>query len=216
MNGNRVVFSVYGTKPEYLRGVEANARLIPEVYPGWRMRVYCEPRMDTTVLEELGCEILVAPCSSRGHSGMFWRFLAAWDPELKRVLIRDADSRVNVREAVAVQAWVESGKAAHCLHDHPHHRHFPLQGGMWGVRVGSLPPELEAEVKRRCRLRQKRVMDMKFLRDHVYPHVEGSILRHSSVRVSWDSVPFPDHEPYDGFVGQQFDEEGRGIWPRRV
>lgn len=212
MNRNFVVISVYGDSPVYQQGVVENARLLPEVYPGWGMIVYCDKCVPVEELGELGCEVRRMPLS-RKHSGMFWRFLAAWDSGLDRVIFRDADSRLNVREAAAVREWIQSGKEAHCLHDHPHHSHLPLQGGMWGIKTGFLSRRTEMGVKERCRRPQPRVADMKFLRSHVYPEVSGSILRHSSVRVPWESVPFPEHEPYDGFVGQQHNEEGVAIWP---
>lgn len=203
---------MYGNSPVYLRGMVENARLLPSIYPGWGMRVYCDKTLDTAELEDLGCEIQRMPLS-RLHSGMFWRFLAAWDYSLERVIFRDADSRLNVREAAAVREWVKSGRAAHAMHDHPHHRQLPLQGGMWGIRVGTLPQELKAAVVTGGSKPQKRVVDMRFLRDHVHPLLEGSILRHSSVPVQWESSPFPDHPPYKGFVGQQHDGEGKPIWP---
>jgi len=207
-----VVFSLYGSSPVYLRGMVENAQLLPEVYPGWGIRVYCERGLDCGELRELGCDVWFHP-RSRKHSGMFWRFLAAWDTSLERVIFRDADSRLNVREAAAVQEWIESGKAAHCMHDHPHHTHLPVSGGMWGIRVGCLPLEVRAEVENRCRRPQRRVADMRFLRDRVYPLVNGSVLHHSSQKLKWESSPFPDHLPYDGFVGQQYNEQGQPIWP---
>ena len=55
---------------------------------------------------------------------------------------------------------------------------------------------------------------MKWLAAHVHPLVADSTLRHSSVPLmTLDWVPFPEHVSYDGFVGQQFDDEGKAIWP---
>lgn len=208
-----ISMSLYGDSPVYLKGAIANARLLPEVYPGWTLRIYCCVH-DTPVLElkRLGCEIVPMP-RTRLHSGMFWRFLAAWDGEAERAIFRDADSRINVREAAAVRAWEESGKAAHCMKDHPHHSRLPMFGGMWGIKAGFLPPKLYEEALLMSRRRQRRVVDMRWLRDRVHPLVRGSMLRHSSVPTKWPSVPFPKHEEYHGFVGQQYDEEGNGIWP---
>lgn len=212
MSSRCVAFSLYGTRPMYLRGIVENARLLPVIYPGWGMRVYCEQSIDCSELLELGCEVVCHP-PSRKHSGMFWRFLAAWDTSLERVIFRDADSRINVREAAAVQAWIESGRALHCMHDHPHHTGFPISGGMWGIRAGCLPQHLKEEVELKCSRPCRRVVDMRWLRDKVYPLINGSVLHHSSQHLEWEGVPFPDHPPYDGFVGQQHDEKGQPIWP---
>jgi len=212
MSKKLISMSLYGNKPMYLKGAISNARLLPEIFPGWTMRVYCsEYEIDPTPLRDLGCEVVLRP-RSRVHSGMFWRFLAAWDVEAERVLMRDSDSRFNVREAAAVQAWEESGLDAHCMKDHPHHAGLPLLGGMWGIKIGILPRRLFTEVIRMSRMRQKRILDMRWLRDEVHPLIEHSILRHSSVPSKWPSVPFPDHPPYEGFVGQQYDDHEQPIW----
>lgn len=210
MSTRCVVFSLYGKDPIYTHGLVENVPLIREVYPGWGVRVYCDSNSNIPALEELGCDVQRRPLSRR-HSGMFWRFLAAWDTDLERVIFRDADSRVNVREAAAVQEWIESGRILHCIHDHPHHTNLPIQGGMWGIRVGHLPGKMYEEVQQLSLRPQKRVKDMRWLRDHLYPLVEHSVMRHSSVPLQWDISPFPDHPEYDGFVGQRYDMEGESF-----
>ena len=210
-----ISMSLYGHKPMYIKGAVANALLLPKIYPGWKMRVYCSERADPSRLEDLGCEIKVMP-RSRRHSGMFWRFLDAWDTSAERVIFRDADSRFNVRGAAAVQAWEESGKVAHCMHDHLHHTRLPIMGGMWGIKPGCLPRHLFHITLKMSRRSQRRVVDMRFLESNVLPCIQDSLLRHSSVplkKKEWISVPFPEHPPFEGFVGQQYDGEGNTIWP---
>ena len=93
-----ISFSLYGNSPIYLNGIITNAKLVPKIFPKWIMRVYCEAdKFDISPLQKLGCEIIFKPCSIL-HSGMFWRFLAAWDEEAERVIFRDADSRLNKKE----------------------------------------------------------------------------------------------------------------------
>tara|TARA_B100000524_G_scaffold316186_1_gene194644 strand:- start:36 stop:347 length:312 start_codon:yes stop_codon:yes gene_type:complete len=62
---------------------------------------------------------------------MFWRFLVAADASVDRFIVRDADSRLNPRERLAVEEWISSGHTLHSLRDHPNHER-PLNGGMWG------------------------------------------------------------------------------------
>jgi len=212
---NIISMSLYGTDPMYLNGAITNARLTPEVFPGWTMRVYYDRHdIDPAPLIELGCEVVARP-HSRRHSGMFWRFLAAWDDDVERVIMRDSDSRLNVREAAAVLAWEESGLDAHCMMDHPNHKHLPISGGMWGILGGVLPQSVKDDVELFGTQRQQRVTDMRWLRDHVQPLIEGSLLRHSSVETKWPHEPWPDAPPYDGFVGQQHRADGSPIWPAR-
>lgn len=63
---------------------------------------------------------------------MFWRFLVYDDPSVARFVVRDADSRLNLREAAAVAQWVASGTAFHSMRDHPN-QNRPFNGGMWGA-----------------------------------------------------------------------------------
>jgi len=207
-----ISMSVYGSKPMYVQGAVKNALLVPQIYPGWKLRVYCSEEVDTGPLKQAGCEI-VCMSKSKEHSGMFWRFLAAWDGDVERIIFRDADSRLNVREAVAVRAWEDSGLVAHCMHDHPHHACFPIFGGMWGIKGNFLPKALFAIMIKMAAIQQKRVADMMFLSEKVHPLIANSLLRHSSVPTQWPSVPFPEHPKYEGFVGQQFDDRGNLIWP---
>lgn len=211
---NLVSMSLYGSKAMYHKGAVANARLMSKIYPGWRLRVYAEQGHNYTELREAGAEVVLMPISC-DQSGMFWRFLAAWDANVDYVIFRDSDSRINVREAAAVREWGQSGLLAHCMHDHPHHCCLPLSGGMWGIQSGVLPYSLHQEVIKRGGCRQPRIEDMNFLARRVYPLICSSTMRHTSVRGNatwWEgSLPFPSHPPYEGFVGEQFDENDNPI-----
>ena len=212
-NKKIISMSLYGDSSVYIDGAIINAELAPKIFPGWTMRVYCDASAAVIdKLKKLKCEIVIKP-QSKLHSGMFWRFIAAWDEKAERVIFRDADSRLNVKEAAAVKAWEKSGRDAHCMKDHLHHRSLPLSGGMWGIKCGVLSRQLLKNVLLCCRMPQKRIMDMWWLRDRVHPLVKGSLLRHSSVDSKWPSIPFPAHPEYEGFVGQQHDDEGDPIWP---
>ena len=209
-----ISMSLYGNSDMYTKGAIENAKLVPKIFPGWTMRLYCENNTNINKFKKLGCEIVFKP-RSKLHSGMFWRFIAAWDKEVERVIFRDTDSRLNIKEAEAVKAWEKSGMDAHCMKDHPHHTQFPMLGGMWGIKCGVLPRRLLKEILRNCRRDQKRILDMRWLRDKVHPLIKDSLLRHSSIKSNWPSVPFPTHPEYDGFVGQQYDDEENGIWPSK-
>lgn len=200
---NILSMSLYGNSLMYLQGAVVNAKLMPTIYPGWKMVIYCECGIDTSELESLGVEIR-RQGKSHQHSGMFWRFLAAWDENVEYVIFRDVDSRINVREAAAVQVWMKSRYVAHCMHDHIHHRCMPIFGGMWGIKANVLPVTVRKEILRRSCLIQKRVMDMCFLYRFVHPLIMNSTLRHSSQVLKWGYESFPNHPSYDGFVGQRF------------
>jgi hypothetical protein len=210
-----ISFCVYGDAPRYIQGAVENARLWPTVYPDWHMRVYLEQGLDGTELERLGVHV-VRMGPSLGASGMFWRLLAIWDaPAASHIIFRDADSRLNVREAAAVKAWLDSGKTAHSMHDHPYHRSVPIMGGMWGIKELAIPIALYGAVTTRCGQSASYMDDQRFMESAIYPHVSRSLLTHSSiVPLQWSAEPFPAHPPYDGFVGQIYGDDGKPVWPK--
>lgn len=205
-----VSFPLYGESPRYLNGIIENAKLMPTIYPGWIMRVYCEDDYGgADQLKNMGCEI-VRMGKSNGHSGMLWRFIPAWEDGVDRVIFRDADSRINVREAAAVQAWIASGRVAHCMHDHEHHRPLPMFGGMSGVKGGVL--QFPISILRWFGYMGRQFEDPILLPAYFYPQIQNSVLHHSSVELKWPFEPFPAHAPYDGFVGQIIDDKGIPVW----
>jgi hypothetical protein len=84
-------------------------------------------------------------------------------------------------------------------------------GGMWGCLGGALP-EMSAWIAHWPRWKDK-LSDMELLTKHVWPLVSRRCCHHTSVPNAWGGEPFPEHEPYGGFVGQQFSETGKPIWP---
>ena len=99
-----VSYGLYGSSERYTVGVIRNAQLAPDVYPGWRVRVYHDDSVPQPVLAALAAlrvELVRMGQSSGmggGIGGMFWRFLVASDPAVDRYVIRDSDSRLNPRE----------------------------------------------------------------------------------------------------------------------
>jgi len=202
----------------YLNGAVRNASLARRVYPGWTVRIYCEDKTcpkTISRLSDLGCEIIPMGVSI-GHAGMLWRFLAAWEPNMRYCIFRDSDSRLNNKEAAAVKAWIDSGLDAHCMHDHPHHARLPMFGGMWGIKGGIL--QGHCPLIRHFKRDLPRVGDMRLLNKYVLPNVRNSLLRHASVKClpEWGSTePFPSfkgEKDWIGFVGQQYDGNGQAIW----
>lgn len=187
-----VAFSLFGRERMFTEGALENARLLPSIYPGWTMHVYCDdPAMDTArALRHAGCVVRRGPA---GIDRYFWRFLAAAEPGVELAIFRDADSRVNARERAAVEAWQASGRQAHVMRDHRKHTMLML-AGMWGVRGGVLPDM--AQLLRAWPHTHVKGDDQAFLAQVVWPRIRSSVLEHG-----YGGVPFPAHEPWDGFVG---------------
>lgn len=131
---NKVIsFVLFGDAPKYCVGAIKNAQLAPVIYPGWRPIFFLDdsvPRETVDILASLA-EVRFM----RGYTNetrMVWRFYVAADPSIDRFISRDCDSRLNIREADAVEEWIQSGFPLHTMRDHPHHLCYPILGGMWG------------------------------------------------------------------------------------
>lgn len=141
-----VSFSLWGDKSIYNIGAIKNAELMSEIYPEWKMVVYYDnsvPNETIYRLNELKVKTILFPDNT--IYGMFWRFFAVDIPDCEYAIFRDADSRISIREKLAVDEWIKSGKSLHVMRDHPYHRipagnnQLGILGGMWGIKNNVLP-----------------------------------------------------------------------------
>jgi len=206
---NAIAFSLWGNDSRYCDGIIENAKLIQSIYPGWKMFVYA----DRSVLDEVTLalsKLNVTLRKPKFHNGMFWRFAIAEEPKVKRFLIRDADSRLNAREATAVDEWIQSGKKAHIIADHPYHTPI-IGGGLWGATKDAIPNMIDLinsfpGSKMLGTVRKIYNSDQVFLRQKVWPIIRNDTLIHDLC--FWDrranANPFPSKFGDDRFVGEVF------------
>lgn len=189
---NIIAFSLWGDDPVYVSGAIVNAQLTPHVYPGWTARFYCDlsvPEDARRLLAKQGAQVQLVQQGPLAHIKPMWRFMASDDPGVDFFLCRDADSRLNVREATAVHAWLQSGQRFHLMRDHIFHMELML-AGMWGGTAGVLPPLQE------CLLQapgyfDNRFGDQAFLKDLVWPLIKADLCTHDSVYGFPDGQDFP-------------------------
>ena len=127
-----VSLSVFGENPRYLEGARRQFELAKYWYPGWEYRLYID---DASRIDLPGADVIEIKAKT---NGMFWRFLPMFEDAI--VIVRDADSRITAREAMAVYEWIASGRKFHLMRDHAWHR-TSINAGMLGVR-GPLSTEL--------------------------------------------------------------------------
>jgi len=117
---NIIAYSLWGSEARYLDTLADNVDIARDLFPSWQCRVYCDrtvPSDTMTGLRSLGAQIVLMPTPAIRHASLLWRFLAADDPDVDRVIFRDADAPLTVRERVAVDAWLASDKAFHVMRD---------------------------------------------------------------------------------------------------
>lgn len=201
---NAISFCLYGTNPKYLMGAVRNAELMPTIYPGWEMHLWFDCDVSLEVLSVLHLmHVELHEMDGRFNQRMFYRFLIHDFPSVERYLIRDADSRICVRESACVKEWIDSKMLIHTIHDHPYHTR-PMLGGLWGLWKSPEFPHPNMEqliVKTQASSTDKYGEDEDFLMSEVWPKYQNSSMQHG-----W-TQPFPkQNQDQASFCGEIFDE----------
>ena len=235
---NRVVsMSLYGSDPRYTKGAIANSKIIRDVFPGWKLRIYL-PLMDNTLSPRSKMAVpleLVYPLRAEGvqlvfidpvthpvKNGRMWRFLVANDQKVDRFIVRESDAKLIPRDAIEVKRWIQSGEAFQCMRDHPAHSNTAVMAGMWGAVRGKLfqyLPNNTFSSKQLSKYSTGYFEDQNFLRDKVWPYVKHHAFCSDSF--SWrkweSSHPFATERNPDDFVGTVWWAlGGRGIYENNI
>lgn len=202
---NYVSFSLWGDNPIYNVGIVRNAELMEQFYPSWKMVVFFDesvPNETIKLLQEKGVETKLFTDNS--IYGMFWRFYAVDFEDCEYAIFRDADSRLSLRESLAVSEWIKSGKSLHVMRDHPYHRipagnnQLGILGGMWGIKKGILP--VTDMIQKFVKSREHNYgNDQTFLK-MVYSALLDDRFTHDEF---FEKKPFPIHRELGRFIGER-------------
>jgi len=209
---NIISFSLWGDLPIYNIGAIENVKLRPFIYPNWICRYYVDktvPQKTIDELKRLGSEIVMMEPDD-GFKRLFWRFYPAGDKSISRFIVRDCDSRINIREALAVKEWIESGKPFHIMRDNRCHT-LPIQGGMWGGLGGSIKnfkEKVREFISQNGETQYKKFynLDQNFLNNKVWPKIKNIHLAHSLIKIIGNEKDFQIQLDNGMFIGQVFDE----------
>lgn len=195
-----ISFSLFGGSSEYIEPAVMNAQVVSELYPGWICRFYVDASVPESALQRLrdaGAEVVLVEDAIAHWPGTMWRFLAMDDPEVSRVIFRDADSVISWREADAVKEWIASGKMFHTLRDAGSHTELIL-AGLWGAAAGSVPnmrDKITAYLSQP--IASRHFADQYFLREQIWPYVRQSLYANDRLFDFMDASPFPAGEDFD-------------------
>jgi len=189
-----IAYSLWGGSERYTRTAERNVRIAQDIYPGWSCRIYHDDTVPGDVLErlaDLGAHLVAVAQRHVGKEGLMWRFMVADDPGVKRYLVRDADSLLTVRERVAVDDWLASGKPFHVIRDWYSHTDLML-AGLWDG-TGGLLPGLTQRINAFFRADNviDRKIDQVFLGEVVWPSIRHACLTHDDYFGCFGARPFP-------------------------
>lgn len=179
---NIIAFSLWGDRPEYVTGAIVNAQLAKHLYLRWTARFYCDntvPYDAIVALRAFGAQVVMMDDPALTALRPMWRFFVSDDPGVNVFVCRDADSRLNAKELLAVSDWLASGRRFHVMRDHVLH-HELILAGMWGGTAGVLPP-IRDYLSAATAYHGNRFADQAFLGEQVWPMIQGDVAVHDSV-----------------------------------
>lgn len=184
-------FCIYGTERNYYDGLLENIQIIREYFPDFEIYVYkgiCDPSWvfsnDVTVIET----------DKEGAINMLYRYLPIKFADIG--FVRDADSRVTLRDRWCITQFLKSDKTYHIVRDHYFHK-SPIMGGIFGWKSIL---DIEFDLERAITYSE----DMTYLEKVLYPIVKSNSLVHSCiygyVGEHVELITLPQSDNYD-FVG---------------
>jgi len=201
-----VSFSLWGNDSKYTIGSLKNADLAKEFYPDFECWFYIHKKsVPQHIINELATKDNVKIFYKEGNINtckpLMWRFEPIINPEVEIMMSRDTDTRILLREKLAVEEWLNSDKLLHSMRDHPHHRD-KIQAGMWGIKQNNLCnwAELMANIKQTL----VQTYDQDFLRNNIYPLYINTLFVHATFNKFEHFVknfPIPYCQDYK-FVGE--------------
>jgi len=133
---------------------------------------------------------------------MFWRYRAVYFEDSDRVIFRDADSRLSLREARLVSEWCRTGMDLHIMRDHPNHTSAIL-GGLWGCKSSAIREKLIYLEAQLVHLEASYGLDQEVIRAGIYRDRRYSRVIHDSIFVRELSSLNPQlHSSNDAFLGE--------------
>lgn len=192
---NIIAFSLFGNNSKYCESGILNVVEQPNLYPDWTCRFYIDDTVPDHVvarLKEHGAQVIVVDDELKKWPAPMWRFAAYDDPQVDRVIFRDADSVISAREAGAVGEWAASHLPFHLMRDGGSHTEL-IMAGLWGIARGAMPPmhEMVADYLK-VPPSSMHFADQFFLREYVWPYMRGQVMQHDSLFDFMSPRPFPE------------------------
>ncbi|MDI9334237.1 MAG: hypothetical protein QM533_07645 [Cytophagales bacterium] len=202
IHGRVVAYSLYGSEPLYGEGAVLNAQAIRELLPSWEMRVYHDDSVSPHLLgrlREAGAQTFAVTDLGIAHwPGTFWRFYVLNDPHIERVLFRDADSLISLREVSLIDEWLQSPYPFHVMRDWYTHVELIL-AGLWGAYapfLAHMPTWIEHYLAHE--MEHDSHDDQIFLAKYIWPRICQHTLLHDSVHPVLGAQPIRmERESFD-------------------
>ena len=154
----------------YTQGVWDNLKLVKEIMPDWKMRVYINSSIDLNTLPKE--EEYISYIKVEDDNFMFWRFYPWDDKDVDIFLSRDLDDRINYYDNQLVKIFESSDYSFSCARAHQSHV-TSIMGGLWGVKPKKFNFSLLSVLSewKKKNTSSSYMSDQKFLNRFIWPLV---------------------------------------------
>jgi hypothetical protein len=197
--------SVFGSNHRYIVGAKRQVSLAKHYYPNWEFRLYTDNPNNFADVDANVIHI------KDGTSGTFWRFFPLFEDDSTITIVRDADSRITAREAMAVYEWMASDKAFHIMKDHPQHPPISILAGMFGLK-GRLDKECLEKMIPYLYSKNEYGTDQHYLHFHVFPKIRDHAMTHE-IYHGWFGLSRHFLSNRYEWVGNGWYEDDRPVYP---
>lgn len=187
-----ISFSLWGDNPTYNIGAIKNAELAKYAYRDFECWFYIHkdtvPQETIDALNSFTNTKIIFKTGDLNNENCkprMWRYEPIDDLEVEIVLSRDTDTRILLREKLAVDEWIQSNQMFHIMRDHPHHN-WCILAGMFGTKKIPQIPNW-TNIINSYNKTDNRMYDQYFLRDIIYPLIKNNSIVHAT---------FHKHEPH--------------------
>jgi hypothetical protein len=191
-----ISFSLWENRGIYTYGAIENAKMAPEIYPGWETSIVIHKDVDKRIvpkIKEVFDSVTINDMDNPRYHGLFWRFEAMLRDDVDVCVFRDCDGRLCDKEFQAVKEWLDSDKQIHAMRDDVNHFE-PIHGGMWGVKKAG-PVNLRL-LYRTIKKYDSGMYDSDQIGlKRAYNGIKENILAHDD-RGMFDGKRFPSHKPF--------------------
>ena len=142
---------------------------------------------------------------------MCWRFEAIDNPDVEIMMPRDLDTRILLREKLAVDEWLNSGKLFHIMRDHKKYHTYKIFGGMFGTKKIPRIKSWKNIINNYNQKNQKRNYDLRILEKIIKLVPKNKVMVHSTKKRFPGEIirkyPIP-YDDYCNFIGQHVYADG--------
>ncbi len=144
------------------------------------MWVYYDESVNQEIINTLiDLNVIMVKSELSDCFGRMWRFLPASE-KIDYFISRDTDSRISLRDEVAINEWIESGKSFNIIREHPLGHAWWMNAGMWGCKGGVIKniKSMMEEYFSTSNQKHDKFLDQYFLRDIIYPIAKNDMILH--------------------------------------